>query len=621
MQNFEQSKQEILARVDLLSLVSEHVTLKRTGRRWVGLCPFHSEKTPSFTVSPERGLFKCFGCGKGGDLFSFVQYRENMSFGEAMRFMADRAGVTLHSGGADHGSGPSRTDLAEVNGWATDYFRKLLADPRHGQMARSYLERRGISEATTERFSLGQASQDLESLLKAAQGIGYNADRLHAADLFRRSEEGRGYPTFRNRLMFPIRDVSGRVLGFGGRTLGDDRAKYLNTRETLLFDKGRHLYGIDLARDAIARKGRAVIVEGYTDCIAAHQAGFEEVVATLGTALTEAHLEILRRYAEEIILLFDSDRAGEAAADRAIKLALPTGLRIRLGCLPEGEDPSDFIGRRGADAFDEVLKGAIDALEFKWLQTQKRFETLDSDKGRRESILDFLQVVAEGVEARTVDVIQRGLLVNQVAHLLRMGREEVDRLMRRLGPRRHREKSRIANDPHTLPQAPEQAAWSQVLEVLLNDPSLLPLVEDPLAFERIPDPRDRRIGKTLLKLANKNEKVDLPLLLAQFQSSEDVDRIVSLAETGDRRGNFENTLRTAWTRIRSCMADAEMDMSAAQVDTDTGQAQNPDATQAKLAAVGKALRARRGFVPRRLSRRIDAVTSQSAIKEQQSKLE
>ncbi|MCH8967155.1 MAG: DNA primase, partial [Planctomycetes bacterium] len=323
MHDFELKKRQITDRLDILAVASQHVRLKRSGRRWVGLCPFHSEKTPSFTVTPDLGLFKCFGCGKGGDLFSFVQMRENVPFGEAFRMLADRAGVELVAGPTERSQGPGRVDVAKVNEWALRFFRANLTSAELGKNARDYLRGRGFSDEIVERFELGLATDGAPAIKDAAKRAGFDAPLLLGADLVREGDSGGAYETFRNRLIFPIRDATGRVVGFGGRTLVDDRAKYLNTRQTVLFDKGRGLYGIHQARTAVQERGRAVVVEGYTDCLAAHQAGFTETVATLGTAMTESQVDLLRRDSDAIILRFDSDDAGEAAADRAIHVALP----------------------------------------------------------------------------------------------------------------------------------------------------------------------------------------------------------------------------------------------------------------------------------------------------------
>ncbi|HUU85511.1 MAG TPA: DNA primase, partial [Phycisphaerae bacterium] len=283
-------KEEIRQRVDLVELVAEHVSLARSGKTFRGLCPFHKEKTPSFHVIPDKMIFHCFGCKAGGDVFKFVQLRENVSFGEAIRILADRAGIELRSRSASPHGGPGRADLARVNEWAADFYRKQLLDRQAGDAARSYLAERGISTQSAERFGLGLATDAHNVLQRAAALAGISNAVLQAAGLVRNEEQGATYDTFRHRLMFPIRDATRRVVGFGGRTLGEARAKYLNTPQNELFDKGRLLYGLDLARTEISSTGRSIVVEGYTDCIACHQAGFGSTVATLGTAMTESHV-------------------------------------------------------------------------------------------------------------------------------------------------------------------------------------------------------------------------------------------------------------------------------------------------------------------------------------------
>ncbi len=613
MLDFELKKRQILDRVDLLDVVAEHVTLKRSGKRWVGLCPFHAEKTPSFTVRPEHGLFKCFGCGKGGDVFSFVQFRENVSFAEAMGILADRAGVDLGVTPRDELTGPSRTDLARVNAWASRFFRSQLLDSSVGRAAREYLRSRQVSDATSERFSLGLATDAAPGLRQAAVQAGIDLSLLIAADIIREGDEGRHYETFRNRLMFPIRDATNRVIGFGGRTLVDDRAKYLNTRQNALFDKGRNLYGIDLARNAIAQRRRVVVVEGYTDCLAAHQAGFSETVATLGTALTEAQVDLLRRYGDEIILLFDSDQAGEAAADRAIHVALPRCVTVRLARLPDDKDPSEFLSRRGADEFSDLLNRAVDALEFKWVNTQQRFQGEGSDAKRREAILDFLRVVAEAADTRAVDAIQRGLLVNQVAHLLRMGQDEVNRLMVRLrsrDPRTARQAAGRSGDEPRPPVPPnaEQAAWSRVLEVALNEPGVLSIVDHLPDVSRIVNDRDRRIGAVVWELARQVGEFGLADVLTWFHEPEDVARIMQLAERGEKRGNYEDTLRTAFERIRRALQDDDVEQSKREYFRAQEQGQPAVNTRDQFANFGDRVRERRSYVPRRLSRRTIAGT-------------
>ncbi len=606
MRAFERHKSEILGRIEILDLVSEHVTLKRSGQRFVGLCPFHSEKTPSFTVRPEHGYFKCFGCGKGGDIFSFVQFRENVDFMEAMHILADRAGVELDDAGERKPGEPTRADLARVNEWAMRFFRSRLLDDAVGGAAREYVTARGMSADISDRFALGLAAGEGPELREAARRANIDPEWLVAADLVRRSESGRIYDTFRDRLMFPIRDSMNRVVGFGGRTLADDRAKYLNTRQNAIFDKGRGLYGVDLARPVLAERGRVVVVEGYTDCIAAHQAGFAETVATLGTALTEAQVDLLRRYCDRIIILFDSDEAGAAAADRAIQVALPRCVTVQLACIPDGKDPSDFIQSHGADAFSDVLNEAVDALVFKWTLTRKRFSGDSSEAARRESLVDFLRVVAGGVDTTAVDAIQRGLLVNQVAHLLRMDRGEVDHMLVRLqrkGPSRAFGPAGADHaDTGTGPGDGEQLAWTTVAEVLLNEPGALETEEVLPDIARIGDERTRRIVGLLLELRRELGEFHLSDVLARMHDPDDLDRVTALAQRGARRGNFQQTLDVALERIRLTMRREQTDKNKERLLEPNDAHASTDEARSRWMAFQEGARCHRSYVPRRLIR-------------------
>lgn len=606
----EQKKKEILDRVDIVDLVSEHVTLRRSGQRLVGLCPFHSEKTPSFTVRPEHGAFKCFGCGKGGDIFSFVQFRENVPFMEAMRILADRVGIELQpTSGGGPAEGPSRADVARVNAWAKGFFRSQLLDETVGASTRAYIASRGISDETAERFGLGLATGDLSLLRRAALAAGFAPAVLESADLLREGDHGDGYATFRNRLMFPIHDATARVVGFGGRTLGDDRAKYLNTRQNELFDKGRGLYGIDLARDAIKEQKRAILVEGYTDCLAAHQAGFPETVATLGTALTQEQVDLLRRYCDQIVLLFDSDSAGEAAADRAIHVALPRGVTVRLARMPDGKDPGDFLADGDPSRFSDVLKQAVDALGFKWLQAQRRFRSEGSGTERSEAIRDFLRLIAAAVQTKAVDPIHRGLLVNQVSHLLGLARGEVDGLLARMAskpaPRGREAVVATPASPVAPPADQEQAAWGHFLEVLLSEPGAISTIAAPLpSLDRMADPRDRAIAAVVLELADSLGEFGVSDVAARFSDAADVDRVMELARRGARRANYTDTLCLAVDRIRRAERDEALERGRELAVVPQGADEASSDAREQLTRISEGLREYRGFAPRRKLREV-----------------
>lgn len=373
---------EIRARIDLVDLVGAVVPLRRAGERWKGLCPFHQEKTPSFTVHPRLGLFYCFGCHAGGDVFEWVRRQERVEFPEAVRLLAARAGITLESPTAPGSLSPG-TALGPLLEWAATRYATWLWEDPAGEPARRYLEGRGLSAETARRFRLGYAPTGWDHLVAAAAREGFAADDLVAAGLAVPRPAGTGhYDRFRGRLVFPIADPQGRVIAFGGRALGDEQPKYLNSPETPLYQKGRTLYALHLARDGLAARRRALVVEGYVDCLMAHQHGFTETVAVLGTALTVHHLALLRRYADEAVLFFDADRAGVEAARRVEELLEPTadahwwaldrrpgalargGLRLRVATLPAGDDPDTFLRSQGAAALVERLGQARNLLAF-----------------------------------------------------------------------------------------------------------------------------------------------------------------------------------------------------------------------------------------------------------------
>lgn len=359
---------EIRSRNDIVEVISEYVLLKQTGKNYKALCPFHTERTPSFVVSPERQLFHCFGCGASGDVFAFIMKLENMSFPEAARLLAERAGIDLPGDGA---SGPRREGdikalILEANEAAADYFNWALLQTRQGATALDYLRGRGIDEDDIVRFKLGYAPPGWDSLYKALTRKGLSPEILEAAGLIIKRKESRGfYDRFRNRVMFTIFDLHGRVVGFGGRVLDDSQPKYLNSPETAVFSKGSSLYGISVARDEIRASGRAVIVEGYTDVIAAHRAGVRTAVASLGTALTQNQARLLARYAKEVVLAYDADFAGEAATIRGMDLLSAAGLQVKVAVFPGGKDPDEVIRSEGRDAFVSMLDGARPLVEYK----------------------------------------------------------------------------------------------------------------------------------------------------------------------------------------------------------------------------------------------------------------
>jgi DNA primase len=371
---------EIRASSDIVDLVGRFVNLRKAGANWKGLCPFHAEKTPSFMVNPKRGIFHCFGCGVGGDVFGFLMRMDRLTFPEAVRALAKTAGVTLPE---DRAPGPDsgREELYRLMELAAQYYGDALHRPG-GERARRYLEQRGIDLEVARRFRLGYAPEGWDNLLGFTRGERIPAEALETAGLAVRREGGGHYDRFRGRLIFAIRDAQGRVVAFGGRAFGDETPKYLNSPETPIYTKGNLLYAADLARASIRERNRALLVEGYVDCLMAHQHGFTESVAALGTAFTPAQLGILRRLCEEVVTFFDADAAGQKAAERAAELLEPTSsslawgvtrtgslgtsspFRLKVALLPAGDDPDSFLRAQGADAFRERVEAARSLLGY-----------------------------------------------------------------------------------------------------------------------------------------------------------------------------------------------------------------------------------------------------------------
>ncbi len=359
---------EIRARTDIASLIGQYVALHKRGNDLVGLCPFHAEKTPSLHVHPDRGFFKCFGCGAGGDAITFVQRIENSPFGDVVRSLAAKAGIELEPETPHAARARSeRETIYEANRIAAAYFARMLAT-ESGAAARAYCEARGLLPATIERFGLGYAPDTWGSLVNELSRNGVDLALASRAGLVKSGQRGY-YDFYRNRLMVPTYSTTGEVIAFGGRAIGDGEPKYLNTSTTPAYTKGHHLYALNLARRAAQNDRTIIVVEGYLDCIALHQAGFENAVASLGTSFTEEQAAELRKYAEYVFLCFDGDAAGNAAATKAVDVASKriehAGSSVRIVLLPPGEDPDSYVRTRGAEAFRSLLESAKSAIAFK----------------------------------------------------------------------------------------------------------------------------------------------------------------------------------------------------------------------------------------------------------------
>lgn len=424
-------KNQVLQATDIVELIGQSVVLKRRGKDFVGLCPFHSEKTPSFHVSPSKQFFHCYGCKEGGNAIDFVMKRDRIEFLPALRLLAEQAGLEMPRFGASKEKAGERQVLLEAHSAACALFEKTLADPQRGQAGREYLESRGFTADSIRRFQIGVAMDAWDGLLTSPMMRKFPPPQLALAGLVKPRERGGGfYDTFRNRLMFPIRDENGRVIAFGGRVMpgSQDPAKYLNSPETALFSKSRCVFGLDLAKPKIVETRTVAVVEGYTDVVMAHQFGAGNVVSVLGTAMTEQQVAILRRFADRIVLLFDADTAGDKAVDRAVELFLTQPIEIAIASMPEGVDPDEYLLQNGIEAFNALLAGAADALTYKWKQLNQRFQSSGGDlTGQQQAVEQYLDLLAQARGSGPVDAIRWGSALARVSRLTEIPVAELNR--------------------------------------------------------------------------------------------------------------------------------------------------------------------------------------------------
>jgi DNA primase len=429
-------KFRVLEATEIVELIGRTVKLQRRGKEHVGLCPFHQEKTPSFHVSQSKQFFFCYGCKKHGNAIDFLIERDRIEFKDALRQLAEAANIPVpeYSGGPGGGSsGAGETQLLrDAHAAATMLFEKQLAHPTAGQAARDYLAGRGFNTESIKRFRIGLAGNSWDALLTSPLMKKFTPGQLALAGLVKPRENGGGfYDTFRDRLIFPIRDTDGRTIAFGGRVMpgSDDKAKYLNSPQTPLFDKGRCAFGLDLAKDSVVQGRTVAVVEGYTDVVMAHQFGCANVVSVLGTSLTSRHVSLLGRYADRIVLLFDPDSAGDSAVDRAVELFLTQDrLDICVAQLPDGLDPDEFLIQRGAEAFIAVLSESTDALTYKWRQLVRRFaQSADNLTGQQKAVDEYLALLASARQTGPIDPLRWGSAVNRVSRLTQIPAAELHR--------------------------------------------------------------------------------------------------------------------------------------------------------------------------------------------------
>ncbi|HJB29436.1 MAG TPA: DNA primase [Candidatus Blautia faecavium] len=521
--------EEVRMKNDIVDVVSQYVKLTRKGSSYFGLCPFHNEKTPSFSVTPAKQMYYCFGCGAGGNVFNFIMEYENFTFGEALKHLADRAGVELpkieYSREARQ-KAERKAMLLEINKKAAQYFYYQLRR-ENGKTAYQYLAGRGLSDETMKKFGLGYSDKYSDDLYRYLKEQKYSDEVLRESGLFNVDERHGMYDKFWNRVIFPIMDVNSRVIGFGGRVMGEGKPKYLNSPETKIFDKSRNLYGLNVARTT--RKNYLIVCEGYMDVISMHQAGFTNAVASLGTALTSGHASLLKRYTQEVLLLYDSDEAGIRAALRGIPILRDAGVTSRVVDLKPYKDPDEFIKNLGAEAFEERLNQAMDSFMFR-VSIGEREYPMEEPQGQNRFFDHCAELLLE-----LEDELERNLYIDAIV------KKYKDRYHVEAGDLRKRVNSLAIKGTKaekritvksTVPEKKKaesagQKAQKLMLTWLVTYPGIFETVEKYIKSEDFVEPLYREVADMLFAQRAEGE-VNPAKLLNAFTDSEQQREVASL---------------------------------------------------------------------------------------------
>ena len=540
---------EIKYRNDIETAVSQYVNLKRRGKNLVGLCPFHSEKTPSFTVYPENGSFYCFGCGVGGDVFTFTGLIENLDYMESIKLLAERSGISLPQDGYDDSMQRLKKKIYDINRDTARFFHSFLMSPG-GKWALDYLTGRGLTVKTIKHFGLGAAPDSWDALIHHLKEKGYTESDMLAANVIGKSNRGGFYDRFRKRVMFPIINIRGNIVAFSGRAMpGEDKqgGKYVNTADTPVYKKSENLFGINFAKNVCSE--RVILVEGNMDVISLHQAGFENTVAPLGTAFTTEQANLLSRYTKEIVLMLDADAAGQKAVRRASGLLENTGLSVRVVVVPDGKDPDEYIKKNGKERFAALLEGAVSDMEYKLLTAAKDID-LNSEDGR----LKYLAAAAE-IIAATDDIMTRDIYIGRLSEKYGVSRTALTTRVNELRKRnsRQKQKKEITDiirpkftkddiNPERRKSVKGTAAEETLIAVLLKNPDFYKIALDKLPPEKMLTSLNRRIYETIISVLEHGGSLDISAFAEKLLPAE-IGYLVSLQNSEKAGKNPEIVLK------------------------------------------------------------------------------
>ena len=528
---------EIIFKNPIEDVVSSYVNLKKAGSRYMGLCPFHNEKTPSFVVYPNTKSFYCFGCGAGGSAITFISRMENLTYYEALENLAERSGIQLPQDreyGDKDDNRPSKKRVLQMNLDAAKFFRQCLFDERIGAVGMRYLrDERKLDMSTIRHFGLGFAPNDFSSLTKHMKSLGYTEEELHFAFLCGKSQNGRYYDYFRNRVIFPIIDTAGGIIGFGGRVMDDSKPKYLNTSDTAAFKKSRNLFALNFAKNKC--EDQLILCEGYMDVIALHAAGFQNAVATLGTALTPDQARLMKKYTKTVLISYDSDEAGQKAADRAFAILSEAGLETRILRMNGAKDPDEYIRKFGKVGFQKIIDGGLTRFDYKFAAI-----LAENDISTTEGRVKAAALAVEEI-ARTSSTVERDIYIGQASQKLNVPGESIKRDVEKLISLRRRKVQREQHDkivldsqgygdrvnPDKIKNLRANAAEETILGIMLKFPEYIGMVnkgEFELCEEDFVSEFSRRVFKALTEAG---EDFDLGTLNSEFNESE-MSRLVKM---------------------------------------------------------------------------------------------
>lgn len=531
---------ELRMRCDIEQIISSYVPLRRRGKNLVGLCPFHNEKTPSFTVYPETESFYCFGCAAGGEVISFIRRIENLDYVEAVRFLCERAGMNMPEDGYDSSMAQKRKRMYEINREAARFFHETLFSPE-GKAGLDYYKSRGYSKKTLVRFGMGYAPNDWRKLLFHMKEKGYSYEELYDANLANKSEKNgkvNFYDNFRNRVIVPIIDPRGNVVAFGGRVLDDSKPKYVNTSDTLVYKKSLGVFGLNFAKNS--KEKSLILVEGYMDAISLHQAGFDNAIACLGTALTSEMAHLLSRYTDEIILSYDADEAGQKATQRAIGIFSSIGMKLRVLQLSGGKDPDEILKKYGPERFRNLIDGASNDIEFELLKAKKDFDLASSD-GKMKYLTKACEILAD-----TGDSIAQDIYASKLAEELAVEKQTVTVRIGQLRRRKMnvRQKQKFsAIEQKTLTETNREAlrtgkpirvlkAEKRILSLLFRNPDFLPLLDGKIDTGDFSDETNKKLFTVLSEKIKNGDSLELGCF-AETLSDSEMSALVSLVRSAD----------------------------------------------------------------------------------------